>query len=194
MKGTRPLDNHEIRLICDAFDGVFAARNRGLFLLGVSVGGRISELLALRVSDVYQNHAPVSDLLFVKSVVKGGEVSRAVPVNSDGRLAISEIINWHVCRYGEIVDSRWLFPSRLAGGSRAMHRSTAQRLYDATGDIYVVREMLGHKSVLTTQRYLGVNYAKVREGVESMVAMSGSELNISTLLSNSDMHASNNAI
>ena len=31
--------------------------------------------------------------------------------------------------------------------------------------------MLRHKNVTTTQGYLGVNYAKVREAVESMVAM-----------------------
>ena len=47
MKGTRPLDNKEIRLVSVCFDGTFEARNRGLFMLGVSTGGRISELLSL---------------------------------------------------------------------------------------------------------------------------------------------------
>ena len=64
-------------------------------MLGVSTGGRISELLSLTVGDVYQNQKPVTDLLFDRSIVKGGEISRAVPVNSDGRRAISEIIAWH---------------------------------------------------------------------------------------------------
>ena len=53
MKGTRPLDNDEIRQVAAAFTGTFAVRNRGLFMLGVSTGGRISELLSLRVGDVY---------------------------------------------------------------------------------------------------------------------------------------------
>ena len=49
MKGTRPLDNTEIRLVSACFDGnPFEHRNRGLFMLGVSTGGRISELLSLR--------------------------------------------------------------------------------------------------------------------------------------------------
>ena len=78
MKGTRPLDNDEIRLVSACFTGIFEARNRGLFMLGVSTGGRISELLSLRVGDVYQNRKPVSDLLYNKSIVKGGEVSRSV--------------------------------------------------------------------------------------------------------------------
>ena len=93
MKGTRPLDNDEIRRVSAAFTGTFATRNRGLFMLGVSTGGRISELLSLRIGDVYQNGKAVSDLLFDKSIVKGGEVSRAVPVNRDGRAAIDELID-----------------------------------------------------------------------------------------------------
>ena len=55
MKGTRPLDNNEIRQVSACFTGTFATRNRGLFMLGVSTGGRISELLSLTIGDVYQN-------------------------------------------------------------------------------------------------------------------------------------------
>ena len=62
MKGTRPLNNNEIRLVSACFDGTFEARNRGLFMLGVSTGGRISELLSLQIADVYQNDRPVTDL------------------------------------------------------------------------------------------------------------------------------------
>ncbi len=36
MKGTCPLDNDEIRRVSAAFTGTFEARNRGLFMLGVS--------------------------------------------------------------------------------------------------------------------------------------------------------------
>ena len=93
MKGTRPLDNNEITLVSSCFDGTFAIRNRGLFMLGVSTGGRISELLSLQIGDVWQNRKPVSDLLYDKSIVKGGEVSRAVPVNTDGMRAISDLIS-----------------------------------------------------------------------------------------------------
>ena len=85
MKGTRPLDNDEIRSVSTCFTGTFEVRNRGLFMLGVSTGGRISELLSLQIGDVWQNQNPVSDLLYDKSIVKGGEVSRAVPVNRNGR-------------------------------------------------------------------------------------------------------------
>ena len=199
MKGTRPLTNAEIRKVHSVFTGIYAERNRGLFVLGVSTGGRISELLSLRVGDVYQNGHAVSDLLFDKSIVKGGEVSRAVPVNVDGRDAIEALIAWHTDHYGDIEPSRPLFPSRQGNAAmdrrmahtvlktafeaaglngklatHSMRKSFAQRLYEQTNDIYAVQEMLGHKNVATTQKYLGVNYASVRDAVEKMAFSSGS--------------------
>ena len=196
MKGTRPLDNDEIRLVSACFTGnPYEVRNRGLFMLGVSTGGRISELLSLTIGDVYQNGRAVGDLLFDKSIVKGGEVSRAVPVNVDGRQAIENLINWYREQYKTISPSRPLFPSRNKNGSVAMNRQTAhemlkkaftaaglngklathslrksfaQRVYEESGDIYLVQELLGHRNVSTTQKYIGVNYATARETVEAM--------------------------
>ena len=61
-----------------------------------------------------------------------------------------------------------------------MRKSFAQRLYDQSADLFAVQEMLGHKSVATTQRYLGVNYSTVREAVENM-AFSATERDVDTL-------------
>jgi len=204
MKGTRPLDNNEIRRVSECFDGTFEARNRGLFILGVSTGGRISELLSLQIGDVWQNGKAVTDLLYEKNIVKGGEVSRAVPVNRDGRTAIERIITWHRERYGNTEPDRPLFPSRHNSGSVPLHRqsahqmlkkafiaaglngkiathslrkSFAQRVYEQSGDIYLVKELLGHRNVATTQSYLGVNYADARDAVEA-IALDGESYRI----------------
>lgn len=195
MKGTRPLDNNEIRLVSACFQGTFEIRNRSLFMIGVSTGGRISELLSLRIGDVWQNSKPVTDLLFDASIVKGGEVSRAVPVNSDGSQAIDVLMAWHRDQYANTDAHRPLFPSRngqgrkglsrreahnvlkkafLAAGlnghlaTHSLRKSFAQRLYEKTNDIFAVQEMLGHRNVATTQKYLGVNYASVRAAIEDM--------------------------
>ena len=207
MKGTRPLDNAEIRKVSAAFGGTFAIRNRSLFMLGVSVGGRISELIALKVNDIWQNDKSVSDLLFDRNIVKGGEVSRAVPVNVDGRQAIEVLMAWHLEHYGNVDPTRPLFPSRNGQGTQAMTRkaahdvlkdafeaaglngklgthslrkSYAQRLYEQTNDIYAVQEMLGHKKVVTTQQYLGVNYASVRAASEAMSVHSEGDIRAKT--------------
>ena len=97
-------------------------------MLGVSTGGRISELLSLEIGDVWQNQKSVTDLLFEHSIVKGGEVSRAVPVNSDGRQAIDSLIAWHPERYQTTSSRRPLFPSRNKNGRVAMNRQTAHEV------------------------------------------------------------------
>ena len=185
-------------------------------MLGVSTGGRISELLSLQIGDVYQNRAPVTDLLFDKSIVKGKEHSRAVPVNRDGRQAIDDLVKWHRKEYRSIAKARPLFPSRNGQGntrmsrraahdvlktafetaglngklaSHSLRKSFAQRLYDRTGDIYAVQEMLGHKNIATTQKYLGVNYQNVRDAVEAMAI--NAQLHISRLSSSSHCFLTN---
>ena len=169
-------------------------------MLGVSTGGRISELLSLRIGDVFQNRKPVGDLLYGKSIVKGGEVSRSVPVNADGRRAIDELVNWHRQHYRSVASKRALFPSRHKSGTVPMHRQTAhdipkkafieaglnghlathslrksfaQQLYDKTGDIYLVQALLGHRNISTTQKYLGVNYADAKAAVEAIALKKG---------------------
>ena len=59
MKGTRPSITTRIRSVSTCFTGTFATRNRELFMLGVSTGGRISELLGLQIGDVWQNDRAV---------------------------------------------------------------------------------------------------------------------------------------
>ena len=192
MKGARPLANDEILLVAKHFDGAFAIRNRSLLMLGVSVGGRISEMLALIIGDVWQNGRPVKDLLFLKGIVKGRESARMVPVNENGQKAIADLIQWHRQKFGTLDLSRPLFVSRKRGrldrtqahrvlsaayqkaslnGKLATHslrKSFAQRIYDATSDIYLVKELLGHKEVETTREYLGVSYQKMQKAVESI--------------------------
>ena len=129
MKGTRPLDNTEICSVSACFTGMYEVRNRGLFMLGVSTSGRISELLSLRICDVFQNRK------------KGKQTSRAVPVNVDGRNAINALVNWHRDRYGEIDNSRPLFPSRNGKGMQQMSRRTA---HNVLKDAFVSAGLNGH--------------------------------------------------
>ena len=73
MKGTRPLDNDEIRLVSACFTGTYEVRNRALFLLGVSTGGRISELLSLTIGDLRSQLEQATDrenaLITGKSII-----------------------------------------------------------------------------------------------------------------------------
>ena len=52
--------------------------------------------------------------------------------------------------------------------THSLRKSFVQRLYDRMGDIFAVQEKLGHRNLTTTQKYLGGNYASVRETIEEM--------------------------
>ena len=130
-------------------------------------------------------------------------------MNTDGMRAIDELVRWHREQYRTVNASRpYSFAKRQrkathdakdcpqrakrrfrgcwTHGHLATHslrKSFAQRLYEQTGDVFTVQEMLGHKSIATTQKYLGVNYASVREALQKM-SLDG-ELHERNLLGNS---------
>jgi hypothetical protein len=59
--------------------------------------------------------------------------------------------------------------------THSLRKSFAQRLYDKSGDIYLVQELLGHRNISTTQNYLGVNYSDARAAVESIALITESD-------------------
>ena len=76
-----------------------------------------------------------------------------------------------------MTSSKDAFTAAGLNGKLATHslrKSFAQRVYEQSGDIFLVQELLGHKSVSTTQRYLGVDWASAREAVEGMALASES--------------------
>ena len=56
--------------------------------------------------------------------------------------------------------------------THSLRKSFAQTVYEESGDIYLVKELLGHRDVFTTQKYLGVSYATARETVEAIALRS----------------------
>ena len=59
--------------------------------------------------------------------------------------------------------------------THSLRKSFTQRLYDKSGDIYLVQELLGHRNISTTQKYLGVNYADARAAVEAIALITESD-------------------
>ena len=122
-----------------------------------------------------------------------------------GMRPIADLIAWHSKRYDDLAPDRPLFPSRKGSGDVAMTRKTghevlkaafekaglngklathslrksfAQRAYDASGDIYLVQQLLGHKDVSTTREYLGVSYQKMRQTVEAIETSKGNTIGV----------------
>ena len=196
MKGVRPLYQDEIEKVLNSFSGNYEMRDRNLFVLGIKTGMRISELLSLTVKDVWQYDQPVDMLSLRKQVVKGKKEARAIPLNKDAKKAIRELKEWLSTQVVELTPDTPLFISqksqkgnepisrmqahrilneafRKAGltgklASHSMRKSFGTRIYTATKDIMVTKELLGHANVNTTQKYIGVGMDALRAAVDAI--------------------------
>lgn len=182
MKGARFLSAQEIREISQSFAGKYSVRDRGLFLLGVHTGCRISELLSLDVQDVWEFNQPL-DILELKRGITKNHKTRQIPLNQWAKEAIRELV-------GENPDpQRPLFPSRKGGrlsrfradkilrevfisnqcagrvSSHSMRKTFAQSLLNAGCNLMLLRELLGHSSLAVTQKYLCVSQTDLTRAV-----------------------------
>jgi site-specific recombinase XerD len=111
MKGARHLSKQEIQSLAQSFYGEYEVRNRTLFLLGLNIGTRISELLALNVGDVWQYGKPVAILELKKAITKGKK-TRQIPLNEQAKEVITELINWKESQGEKLSYNAPLFASR----------------------------------------------------------------------------------
>lgn len=194
MKGSRPLTRDEFNNVIQSFDGKYAERNRCLFLLGTSAMTRVSELAALTVGDVYQGGLVVSELVLRKQIVKGKKESRIAVLPPETVEAIRDFIKWKVEHGESLAKDAPLFLSRQGGHlhrmqihrilkeayanagltgrltTHTMRKTGGTWLYEATGDLLLTQEALGHRSPETTRRYVPLNRLRMRVAMENFFA------------------------
>ena len=88
MKGCRPLEVAEVNRAYAAFSGRQAVRDRCLFVLGVSSGFRVSEMLSLRIADVIRDGRVSKTVSVARKAMKGKKESRTVPLTPAAQRAI----------------------------------------------------------------------------------------------------------
>ncbi|OPZ40518.1 MAG: Tyrosine recombinase XerC [Synergistetes bacterium ADurb.BinA166] len=161
------------RLVEEGPEGDRACRDRAMLELLYGCGLRVAELAPLKWEDM----APLEDRML--RVEGKGEKERLVPF---GRCALEALDAW---RSVEPPRSPYIFPGSRGGHVtvRTIHRvvtaaaarvglsdvtphtlrhSFATHLLEGGASIAVVRELLGHESMLTTQRYLAVSGEHLR--------------------------------
>ncbi len=77
MAGTRDYTEEEIAVVRKSFSGRFALRDRGYFEMALQLGLRVSELLSLKVADVWQYGAVVDEVWIERKHMKGGKAGKA---------------------------------------------------------------------------------------------------------------------
>lgn len=151
-------------------------RQRTMLTLAAGAGLRCGEIAGLRWSDV--GHDAANPTLVVTGK---GNKQRPVPAGELVMAVLSEMAEHH--------GGRWVIPRgdgrpgpmapwrvsqvgalalRSAGVSATMHQlrhTFATQLYAATQDIQMVCNLLGHSSIVTTQRYVGLANNTARVGV-----------------------------
>src|SRR5437016_4989147 len=89
MKGCRPLTEPEVEILQQSVGGVYAARDRALFLLGVKSGFRISELLSLQLGDVWQHGRLVERVTVQRRHMKKKLEGRTVLLHPEAKAALA---------------------------------------------------------------------------------------------------------
>jgi integrase/recombinase XerD len=166
-------------------DDIISLRNKAILELLYSTGGRVSEIVGLNLSDIFESN----DVRVIKLRGKGGK-ERIVPMGSFSIKALNDYVvrvrpalqlksckskndalflNQRGTRISRqsawqiVVDS-----ARKSGLSEGIsphvfRHSFATHLLDGGADIRVVQELLGHSSVTTTQIYTLITIDKIRE-------------------------------
>ena len=142
--GCRPLTSMEFDAIIAALNGRFRTRNKALFTLARYTGYRISELLAMRIGDVWDGKMMRTSVTVSRENMKGKRFSRSMPLH---RSATETIYFW--IKEAEMTapdcERKPLFPSRK--GAASMTAISAWRiLHQAANWAGISTERLGTHS------------------------------------------------
>lgn len=195
MIGCRPLDGDEVEHVINAMQAnATCLRDQALFVVGITTGFRISELLSIRVRDVTTSGNLNSHIRIPASRMKGKRKARSAMIAPFARSFLTALLQELrlLNRHG---GNKWLFQSRknhgaisriqahrilaaafshagISGsigelGTHCMRKTFASKMWDAhDGNIWKVQNALGHASPASTVAYLSFNEDDQRDAVE----------------------------
>jgi integrase len=189
MRGCRALSEQEVTQVRESFRGTYRVRDRCLFMVGIHTGFRISELLSLKVGDVWQHDRIADHITVQRKHMKKKTESRTVRLHPEAKQAL---VPWLMAlqEHGALQPKMPLFRSRksktsaraisrehawavlkqaynanqLMGplGTHSMRKTLARRAWEFfQHDLLKVQKVLGHKSIQSTISYLGVDDGEI---------------------------------
>jgi len=190
MKGCRPITKEEQKKILAALN----IRDRTLFILGMTTGFRISELLSIKIQDVYENGKIVEKVYVRRAYVKKKTAGRCVKLNKQAQKAIEELIEYYKKKKTFKLD--WpLFQSQkdrskpvtrqqisnifyklkkelhLTGklNTHSLRKTFADRMYKVLDkDLFKLQRALAHESINSTVKYLSFKEEEIDEAIEKI--------------------------
>jgi len=157
-------------------------RDRAMLEVLYSTGLRVSELIGLRVTDLD------SKVGCVRCIGKGDK-ERIIPLTDELVVILEKYLktrpdvssnNLFISRLGEQLCARsvyglvkkYLKATGIKKNKMAVHslrHTFGTSLMNNGVNIVVIQELLGHKKLETTRRYLHINSADLRKGVDTLV-------------------------
>jgi integrase len=189
-QGSRPLTDDEIKKLKDHFNTIpyynNLERDKMIIYTGLYTGLRISELLSVRVKDIWDGEN-VSDYLCVqKGNTKGKVAGKACPLYADCKDMLKHYILYYKPR-------DYLFPSPQGRAlcyrqalrvvkrhfkecgftgkltTHTMRKSFSSKLYKALqGDLVSLQQALGHKNISSTVSYVQPNREKIQDVIKNL--------------------------
>ena len=175
----RYLEENEAERLLQACDGPYGLRDYAILMLFLSCGLRVSELVGLNTTDVYEDHVRVLGKGNKERVVYFGEGCREaiddylmvrnvekVPEKDQNALFISQKNGRFGVRGVQQMVERKLLSAGLDPTRFSPHklRHTAATLMLKNGaDIRALQEVLGHSNLNTTQIYTHLDNAALHE-------------------------------
>ena len=143
--GCRPFTDHEIKtLVNNGFTGVYQSRDRAWFAIGINTGFRISEILSLKVGDVWRDKMVVRHLNIRKHHMKGKKHARTRKIHDRTRAQIRtwlrELTLILEPEGGELPKEVYLFQSR-EGSNKAIDQDTARKILSSAMERIGIVEM-----------------------------------------------------
>jgi integrase/recombinase XerD len=190
MAGRRAFTREEETRILAGFKGRYAARNRALFTLMMKTGLRVSEALSLRVRQVVSDGEIVDEVEIPRAHMKGKRQGRHVMLNPTAQAALREWLTEAAPLTGLVMlnPDDYVFKTRGANrpmcrqwawkliktacakadvrgptGCHSTRKSFAERAFIELGrDLHHLQAVLGHSSINSTVKYLGLDRELVR--------------------------------
>ena len=176
---------------CMQIHDELSPRDQVMLVLGVRTGFRVTELLSLRVKDVWQHGAVVTEIHVARNATKNKSAGAVIPLHAHARKVITDYITELILVGGGNADD-FLFMSRkgnnkpiqaksawkilksaadksgLSGkiGTHSMRKTFAKKVYrDSGNDLTVTRKALRHSHISTTMAYLEPDKAKIDDAI-----------------------------
>ena len=179
-KQAKILNNKQQSMIMSYFDTTrYPVRNKIMFLLSFKAGLRAKELSSLTWSMVCDSEGAISDSINLPNQASKGKYSgRIIPLHKelkhllqifkpddvllsqriikterDSKMSAQAIVNFFYCLYKNLN----MEGCSSHSGRRTFITNTAKMISQVGGTINDVRQLAGHSSLSTTQRYIEYN-------------------------------------